>query len=154
MPRHRTAARQLILRQLIEEHPISSQDELVDLLASLGHRVTQATVSRDLRALGAVKRLDPEVGERYAMPAGRQPESMQELARRMRDFVIHLGASGNLVLLRTPPGSAGSVAAALDAAALEGVLGTLGGDDTVMVVAREPTGGPALLERLRAILES
>ncbi|MEM1203319.1 MAG: arginine repressor [Acidobacteriota bacterium] len=154
MNRNRAAARALILRRLVTERRIDSQDELVRLLAERGHRVTQATVSRDLTAIGAEKILDGD-GERYVLSAvGAADASLQELSRRMREFVLDIGHSANLVVIRTPPGTAGSVAASLDGASLEDVLGTLGGDDTVLVVSRDSDGGAALARRLRSIMET
>lgn len=157
MSRRRSAARLLIVRRLLEERAISSQEELVRLLAEQGHAVTQATVSRDLQSLGATKIIDAEARERYTLPAEAEGDAdslERELVRRMGQFVVDIDASGNLVVIKTPPGSAGAVAAALDAVGRADVLGTLCGDDTIMVVARDAAGGPALAERLRSLMGS
>ena len=152
MAKSRAAARALILRRLLKEREIGSQEELVALLGQAGHHVTQATVSRDLSALGAEKQLRSS-GEVYALPDERSPKTRFELARRMREFVVDMGHSANNVILKTPPGAGGTVAAALDAANLEEVLGSVTGDDTVLVVTRDPNGGEELVRRLRDILE-
>lgn len=146
----------MILRRLLTEHTVGSQDELVRLLAREGHKITQATVSRDLQVLGATKVLDPTAGERYALPAASESaadQQEQELARRMKQFVVKIGSSGNIVMLETPPGSAGPVAAALDAVDRDDVLGTIGGDDTIMVVASRADGGADLEREFRKLLE-
>jgi transcriptional regulator of arginine metabolism len=146
----------MILRRLLTEHTVGSQEQLVQLLAREGHKITQATVSRDLQVLGATKVLDPAVGERYALPAASESaadQQEQELARHMKQFVVKIGSSGNIVMLETPPGSAGPVAAALDAIGHQDVLGTIGGDDTIMVVARRADGGPDLEREFRKLLE-
>ncbi|MEM9555793.1 MAG: arginine repressor [Acidobacteriota bacterium] len=157
MSRRKSGARALLLRRLLAEQPIDSQDRLVDLLAERGHQVTQATVSRDLAALGALKILDDEGLERYVVPpVGADPgdEAITLLARRLREFVHTIDHSANNLVLKTEVGSAGPVAAALDAAALDDVLGTVGGDDTILVVTRAPDGAAPLARRLRELLET
>ena len=155
MNRRRATARSLILRRLLAERAIHSQEELVRLLAEHGHRVTQATVSRDLMALGAEK-VVRQGEERYVLadspPPARAAE--RELRRRMKEFVIEIGHSLNNVVLTTPPGAAGSVAVALDRALLPEVLGTLGGDDTVLIVTRRGDGGAGVARRLKELMET
>lgn len=153
MAKSRAAARSLILRRLLKEREVGSQEELVSLLAAEGHRVTQATVSRDLAALGADKR-PWGAGERYVLPDERTPRKLGELARRMREFVVDMGFSANNVVLKTPPGAGGTVAAAVDAAELDDVLGSVTGDDTVLIVTRDANGGEALVNKLRELLET
>jgi transcriptional regulator of arginine metabolism len=131
----RTAERRRLVRALIESGPLASQQALIDALAARGHTITQATASRDLRALGAVK------GPRgYELVDGRHSDAA-DLARTVADFCEKITPSGNLVVLRTPPGAAHLLGAAIDAASLEGVAGTVAGDDTVLVVAAEGTTG-------------
>lgn len=133
----RAAARRRAIRSMLRERRITSQEQLVELLAEAGHPVTQATVSRDLRAVGAVK---SPVGEgRYRLVDG--PAGDGELAQALGEFALGMAPSGNLVVIRTPPGAAQVVAGAIDRAGLEGVLGTVAGDDTVLVVAEERRGG-------------
>ncbi len=140
-----TAARRRLIRNLILERVIHSQAELVELLATQGHVVTQATVSRDLQVIGAAKHGNDRylIGGRIA--AG---EARAYLARTVDEFVESIQASGNLVVLRTPPGAAQVVAAAVDGAALTDVLGTVAGDDTVMVVVSERSSGLRLAAEL------
>ena len=146
------ASRRRALRRLIAEHAVHSQEDLLRLLAARGHRVSQSTVSRDLEAIGAHKVQEGSGPTRYAvegLPAAHSPELAAALALHMTG----LAASGNLVVLHTPPGTADLVALALDQAGLPGVLGTVAGDDTVLVVAAEGTSGAALAQTLEEIAE-
>jgi transcriptional regulator of arginine metabolism len=146
------ASRRRALRRLISEHPVPSQEELLRLLAAAGHRVSQSTVSRDLEAIGAQKVRGIGGSAHYAV-GDPPPAHTPELAAALAFHVTGLAASGNLVVLHTPPGTADLVALALDQAALPGVLGTVAGDDTVLVVAAEGTSGAALAKTLERIAE-
>jgi transcriptional regulator of arginine metabolism len=135
--------RQHRISKLLEEQPVSSQSQLVELLAADGVVATQATVSRDLEELGAVKVRIPGGTLAYAIPdhAKERAGPDDHLRRVMVDFVVEVAHSGNLVVLRTPPGSAHVVGSALDRAGLNDVLGTVAGDDTLLVVCSEHIGG-------------
>lgn len=137
-----TAARRRAIRRLVAKHPVRSQAELVSELRSLGFPVTQATVSRDLAALGVSKD-----GRSYGF-RGRGSVDNDYLARTISSYVESFASSGNLVVLRTPPGAAQVVAAALDGSDVEGVLGTVAGDDTVLVISDQADGGQTLALRL------
>ncbi|MGI5149236.1 arginine repressor [Plantactinospora sp. CA-294935] len=150
------AARHARIVDLIRERAIRSQTELADLLADGGVQVTQATLSRDLEELGAVKvrggdgpavYLIPEDGKRPLRDAEQAPA---RLIRLLRELLNGVDSSGNIAVLRTPPGAAQYLASALDRAGLPEVVGTIAGDDTILVVAREVTGGAALGEKLSA----
>jgi len=137
-----TAKRRRRIRKLLGEGSITSQAELVDLLQGEGFPVTQATVSRDLDALGAVKTRNADGSVEYTTAASPQELSEAEirLRRAVNDFVDEIVVSGNLVVVRTPPGAAHLVAGAIDAAQVDGVLGTVAGDDTLLVVASAASG--------------
>lgn len=154
MNRSRAAARLMILRRLLTERQIGSQEELVTLLAERGHTVTQATVSRDLANLGAVKIRGEEGHDVYSLPATSvsDSEAMVVLGRRMQEFALSIDYSLNIVVLKTVPGAGPTVAAALDEVSLDLILGTIGGDDTVLIVSKAADGS-ALAQRLRDILE-
>ena len=145
--------RQHRLARLLEEQPVSNHPQLVDLLAAEGIAATQATVSRDLDELGAVKVRVPGGVSVYAipeLPSDRvAPEN--QLKRVMGEWVVEVAPSANLVVLRTPPGSAHVVASALDRTGLSDVAGTVAGDDTVLVVAAEGTTGADLAGSLRTL---
>jgi transcriptional regulator of arginine metabolism len=142
--------RQHRISRLLEQHPVTSQTQLVDLLASDGVVATQATVSRDLDDLGAIKVRVPGGETVYAIPELPKEQVAPEdhLRRVFGDWVVEVAHSGNLVVLRTPPGSAHVVGSALDRAGLSEVIGTVAGDDTLIVVAAEGVGGAKLATRL------
>jgi len=148
------ARRQHLLGRILAEHAVTSQDQLVDLLAGEGVVATQATVSRDLEEVGAVKVRVPG-SDRLVYAIAELPRDQlvpeDHLRRVLGEWVVEVGSSGNLVVVRTPPGSAHVVASALDRSGLEGVLGTVAGDDTVLIVAAEQAGGAALAARLAEI---
>jgi transcriptional regulator of arginine metabolism len=133
------AQRQHRIVKLLEQHTVTSQTQLVDLLAHDGVHATQATVSRDLEDLGAVKVRLRGGDAAYAIPElpSEQVAPNEHLRRVLGEWVVEVAPSGNLVLLRTPPGSAHVVASALDRSGLDGVLGTVAGDDTLLVVVAE-----------------
>lgn len=139
------AARRRLIRRLVHAHRPARQNELVDLLADEGFTVTQATVSRDLDALGAAKARDEEGGH-YVIPLF-PPVEAGAGTELVAEFVDEIAASGNLVVLKTPPGAAHMVAGAIDRANVEGVVGTVAGDDTVLVVAPDGAGSAELAKR-------
>lgn len=142
--------RQHRVARLLEEQVVSSQAQLVELLATEGVIATQATVSRDLEELGAVKVRIPGGSTAYAIPehARDRPVPEDHLRRVMGDFVVEVRSSANLVVLRTPPGSAHVVGSALDRASLPDVIGTVAGDDTVLVVCSESVEGASIAGEL------
>jgi transcriptional regulator of arginine metabolism len=158
MPTDRSTVRQTILRRLLEGEEITTQQQLREQLVQRGHHVAQTTISRDLTAIGAHKVTDVS-GAHYTLSSGNpgDPASLRAVAERMRLFVVSIEASGNLVIVKTPPGSAHSVAVALDATspgAIPELLGTIAGDDTMFVAARPPFDGAVLAARLSSIMES
>jgi transcriptional regulator of arginine metabolism len=147
-------ARQHRIAQLLEQHQVTNQGQVVELLAAEGVSATQATVSRDLDDLGAIKVRLPGVGETvYAVPELPKDQIAPEdhLRRVLGDWLVDVAHSLNIVVLRTPPGSAHVVASALDRAGLADICGTVAGDDTILVVAREEVGGPAVADQLRGL---
>ncbi len=143
--------RQQAIARLIGQHEVTNQGQLVDLLADEGITAAQATVSRDLDDLGAIKVRVPGGATVYAVPefAPERVAPLDQLRRVMGEWVAEVTHSGNLVVVRTPPGCAHVVASALDRSSVEGLLGTVAGDDTMMCVATEPVGGEQLAATLR-----
>jgi len=143
--------RQQLVARLVAQHAVTNQPQLVELLAGEGIQATQATVSRDLEDLGAVKVRVPGGDTVYAIPefepARLAPED--QLRRVMGEWVAEVRSSGPMVVVRTPPGCAHVVASALDRSGLEGLVGTVAGDDTIFCVAAESIGGAGLATRLR-----
>jgi len=145
--------RQHRIGQILEQHQVSSQTQLVELLAAAGVEATQATVSRDLEEIGAVKVRAAGGESVYAVPElpRDRPAPEDHLRRVLGDWVVEVDSSANLVIVRTPPGSAHVVASALDRAGLDDIVGTVAGDDTVLVVAAENVGGGGVARRLRLL---
>ena len=143
--------RQHRISRMLANQAVTSQEQLVGLLADDGIESTQATVSRDLDDIGAVKVRVPGGESVYAIPEhpADRVVPMDQLRRVMGEWVVEVESSGNLVVLRTPPGSAHVVASALDRTGIEGSIGTVAGDDTLMVVAAEGTAGSDLAATLR-----
>lgn len=151
------AGRHARIVELVTQRAVRSQAELATLLAAEGIEVTQATLSRDLDELGAVKLRRAHGGAPvYVIPQDGSPVWAVEggtvrLARLLSELLVSADASGNLAVLRTPPGAAQFLASALDRAALADVVGTIAGDDTVAVIAREPVTGAELARRMMAL---
>jgi transcriptional regulator of arginine metabolism len=143
--------RQQAIARLIQQHEVTNQAQLVDLLGDEGISATQATVSRDLEDLGAVKVRVPGGATVYAVPefAPERVAPLDQLRRVMGEWVAEVTHSENLVVIRTPPGCAHVVASALDRSGIDGLLGTVAGDDTMLCVATEPVGGAQLAATLR-----
>lgn len=145
--------RQHRITKLLEARAVGSQGQLVDLLAAEGIEATQTTVSRDLEELGAVKVRLPGGDGAYALPElpTQQIAPGDHLRRVLGEWAVEVTSSQNLVVIRTPPGCAHVVGSALDRSGLDGLLGSVAGDDTVLVVVAEPHHGAAFAARLAAL---
>jgi transcriptional regulator of arginine metabolism len=154
-------ARHRQIVEILRRTPVRSQVELAQLLTAEDVVVTQATLSRDLVELGAVKVRHGEGGLVYAVPGeggdrtawgGIEQEMLDSrLARLCEELLVTAEASANLVVLHTPPGAAQFLASAIDHSVLPDVLGSIAGDDTVLVVTRDPLGGDAVAARFLAL---
>ena len=152
-----------LIVDLLSTHEVRSQPELLDLLLEQGVTVTQATLSRDLVELDAVRvrahsgalvyAVPAEGGDRRPTAPGETAASGHRLQRLLAELLVSADASGNLVVLRTPPGAAQFLASALDKVEFGEVLGTIAGDDTVLLIGREPAGGDDLARRLLALAQ-
>ncbi|MEU7984634.1 arginine repressor [Streptosporangium canum] len=152
-------ARQARIAELLERQPVRSQPDLARLLLESGVEVTQATLSRDLDELGALKLRAEDGSLVYALPGeggGRIPlarlgsgeSPAARLGRLAEELLVSAEASANLVIVRTPPGAAQFLASAIDHADWKSILGTVAGDDTILVISRDPMGGEAVAEAL------
>lgn len=144
--------RQTSITRLIGDHEVTSQPELIEHLATEGIEATQATVSRDLEDIGAIKVRVPSGNTVYAIPelAPDRIAPLDQLRRVMGEWVGEVAQSANIVILRTPPGCAHVVASALDRSRIDGMLGTVAGDDTMFCVSADPDGA-ALAAHLKQL---
>ncbi|MFV9453243.1 arginine repressor [Rhodococcus sp. NM-2] len=151
------AGRQARIVAILSNNPVRSQTELAALLAAEGIDATQATLSRDLEELGAVKLRAADGGAGvYVVPEDGNPVrgvsgGTDRLSRLLGELLVSTDASGNMAVLRTPPGAAHYLASALDRASLPDVVGTIAGDDTILVVAREPLSGAELAAKIESL---
>lgn len=139
------------LHRLLREGRAASQDDLVRELRAAGHEVTQTTVSRDLREIGAIK-VRTEGGLAYRLPddvpgAAEGEFTARNLVRVLSEFAVDIRPAGTLVVVTTPPGHAGAVARALDLAPAREVMGTLAGDDTIFVATADVGTAKRLAKR-------
>jgi len=161
-PTTKNARHQLVV-ELLASHEVRSQPELLELLGAHGVQVTQATLSRDLVELDAVRvrahsgalvyAVPGEGGDRRPAAPGETAAAGHRLGRLLADLLVSADASANLVVLRTPPGAAQFLASAMDKVEYADVLGTIAGDDTVLVMSRAPSGGEEIARRLLALAQ-
>lgn len=157
---HSRTARQRRIVEILGRERVRSQAELLEVLATDGIEVTQATLSRDLLELGAEKvrsgralvyAVPGEGGDRTARPAAAADEVSNRLRRLCEELLVTATATGNLVVVRTPPGAASYLASAVDHSVLEGVVGSIAGDDTIMVVTTGASRSRTVAARLLAL---
>ena len=157
------AARQQLMIDLLGRNAVRSQGDLVDLLDAQGVVATPSTVSRDLVELDAVRVRNQNGTLVYAVPAeggDRTPRAAEDsaaahnrLQRLSRELLVSAVASANLVVLRTPPGAAQFLASAIDHVAQPDLLGTIAGDDTVLLICRDPRGGNEIAQRFTTLAD-
>jgi transcriptional regulator of arginine metabolism len=145
--------RQRVILELVQTTPVSSQEELKRLLATRGCQVTQATLSRDLRDLG-LARVSTEDGVRYVVPDAFGEDSRPPLDATLAQFLGSIDGVGELIVLHTLPGGAQPVAEAIDAEEWPEVLGTIGGENTILIVCRSPEARVKVMKRIQEIAET
>jgi len=145
--------RQGAILRLVQERALSTQEELAEALRDSGFDAVQGTVSRDVAQLGLVKVRDASGRLVYALPGAADLDRLSELTSALRRWAMSLEASANLLVIRTPPGHANALARTIDEARLPDVLGTVAGDDTIMVIAHDGVEGSSIERDLRHHLE-
>jgi transcriptional regulator of arginine metabolism len=145
--------RQGAILRLVQQRELGTQAEVAEALRSEGFDAVQTTVSRDIAQLGLVKTRGAEGRLVYALPGAADLDRLSELTSALRRWAITLDATGNLAVIKTPPGFANALARAIDEAYLPDVIGTVAGDDTIFVAAREGLTGAELADELRHHLE-
>ena len=155
---HTKVARQEMIKDWITQGSIHSQLEIVDRLKNSGFDVTQATVSRDLEDIVAVRVRDSQGDPNYRINQESIDEPLSKLSLLISDLLVDVKSSGNLTVLRTPPGGAQLLASALDRASRAGtvpqIIGTIAGDDTVLVVSSESDGAAQNAQLLLSLAQS
>jgi transcriptional regulator of arginine metabolism len=148
----RKSERHAAIRELVQQHRVTSQEQLRELLVDRNFDVTQATLSRDIRELRLVKIPSPEGGTHYTLP----PESWDQrppIAGLLPTLYLGAEGTGNLIIVRTLAGGAQAIAEALDWEEWPEVMGTLGGDDSILIVLRHPSYLDAVVQRLEALAQ-
>jgi transcriptional regulator of arginine metabolism len=145
--------RQGAILRLVQQRELGTQAEVADALRSEGFDAVQTTVSRDIAQLGLVKTRGAEGRLVYALPGAADLDRLTELTSALRRWAITLDATGNLAVVKTPPGYANALARAIDEANLPDAVGTVAGDDTIFIAAREGLTGAELADELRHHLE-
>ncbi len=143
------AQRQAAILKLIYHQRVQSQEQLRELLSAAGMDVTQATLSRDIRELRLAKVPHPDGGSTYAVPSAQTETLRPPLHQLLPTLLLSLDGVGNLLVAKTPAGSANALTEALDAQGWPEVVGTIAGDNTILIIARSEKARRALAERLR-----
>ncbi|MCB1246052.1 MAG: arginine repressor [Acidimicrobiia bacterium] len=146
--RQETAERRRVVRSLLAAGGIETQSDLLDALGERGFNVTQATVSRDLTAIGAT-RVDRDGTTVYTLGSGPVGAALADLHHAIDEYVERVSLSGNLIVMTVPPGAAHLVASRIDGAPIDGILGTVAGDDTILIVADEAVGALTVARRIQ-----
>ena len=146
------AKRQALIREIVENQSIQTQEELADALRQRGMVVTQATVSRDIKEMHLLKVLSEEGGYRYATMDKSEQGMNDRLIRMLSDSVVDMNSANNLILIHTLPGSAHVAGEAVDSLHWPEVLGTIAGDNTILVIARSNEDVDAVMRRFRSIV--
>lgn len=146
--------RQLAIRQVISRSIVSNQEKLLEMLRDKGYDLTQATLSRDLKALGVAKIPDPQLGYVYRISESRSVENQIETSsvNYLADGFINMQVSGNLAVIKTLPGYASSIAIMIDKAGIWEIMGTIAGDDTILIILREGINRTHLKNALLSVL--
>lgn len=146
------AKRQALIREIVENQSIQTQEELADALAAHGMVVTQATVSRDIKEMHLLKVLSEEGGYRYATMDKSEQGMNERLIRMLADSVVDMSSANNLIVIHTLPGSAHVAGEAVDSLHWPEVLGTIAGDNTILVIVRSNEDVDGVLRRFRSII--
>ena len=146
------AKRQALIREIVENQSIQTQEELADALAAHGMVVTQATVSRDIKEMHLLKVLSEEGGYRYATMDKSEQGMNERLIRMLADSVVDMSSANNLIVIHTLPGSAHVAGEAVDSLRWPEVLGTIAGDNTILVIVRSNEDVEPVMRRFRALV--
>ncbi|GIO83644.1 arginine repressor [Paenibacillus faecis] len=144
--------RHIKIREIITNREIETQDELVDALRSSGFQVTQATVSRDIKELMLIKVPTDDGRYKYSMPTAQRYNPVQKLQRALVDSFVHIDHTGNLVVVKCLPGTANSVAVLIDNMEWPDLLGTICGDDTILMICRSEEYALFIIDQIMSFI--
>ncbi|PGS56153.1 transcriptional regulator AhrC/ArgR [Bacillus sp. AFS041924] len=145
--------RHIKIREIIAKNEVETQDELVQSLRDLGFKVTQATISRDIKELHLVKVPLPDGRYKYSLPADQRFNPLQKLKRLLIDSFIKIDSSSHLIVMKTLPGNANAVGALIDHLEWSEIMGTICGDDTILIICRTPEDAEDLKEKFIDMLQ-
>ncbi|CAM3222937.1 MULTISPECIES: transcriptional regulator AhrC/ArgR [Paenibacillus] len=140
--------RHIKIREIISQNEIETQDDLVEALRKSGFQVTQATVSRDIKELLLIKIPMDDGRYKYSLPTDQRYNPIQKLKRALVDNFLHIDHTNNLVVMKCLPGTANSIAALLDNIEWTEVMGTICGDDTILIICRTESNSVTVIERI------
>ncbi|MBY0203832.1 transcriptional regulator ArgR [Paenibacillus polysaccharolyticus] len=140
--------RHIKIREIISQNEIETQDDLVEALRQAGFQVTQATVSRDIKELLLIKIPMDDGRYKYSLPTDQRYNPIQKLKRALVDNFLHIDHANNLVVMKCLPGTANSIAALLDNIEWTEVMGTICGDDTILIICRTEDNSVTVIERI------
>lgn len=144
--------RHIKIREIIAHNDIETQDELVEFLRNLGYNVTQATVSRDIKELHLVKVPTNDGRYKYSLPADQRFNPQQKLKRTLMDSFVSIDQADNLLVMKTMPGNAHAIGALIDNLDWHDVLGTICGDDTILIICRSKVSADEASQRFLDML--
>lgn len=144
--------RHIKIREIITNNDIETQDELVDLLKGMGFNVTQATVSRDIKELHLVKVPMIDGRYKYSLPADQRFNPLQKLKRALMDAFVKIDSAGHMLVMKTLPGNANAIGALIDNLDWDEVLGTICGDDTILIICRTSNDTDSITQRFLDML--
>ncbi|MCL7746153.1 transcriptional regulator AhrC/ArgR [Halalkalibacter alkaliphilus] len=144
--------RHIKIRDIIVNNEVETQDDLVEQLRREGYNVTQATVSRDIKELHLVKVPMLDGRYKYSLPADQRFNPLQKLKRALMDSFVSIDRSDNLIVMKTLPGNANSIGALIDNLDWTEVMGTICGDDTILIICKNKEEGPAITQRFLEML--
>ncbi|MCY8104162.1 arginine repressor ArgR [Bacillus mojavensis] len=144
--------RHIKIREIITSNEIETQDELVDMLKQDGYKVTQATVSRDIKELHLVKVPTNNGSYKYSLPADQRFNPLSKLKRSLMDAFVKIDSASHMIVLKTMPGNAQAIGALMDNLDWDEIMGTICGDDTILIICRTPEDTYGVKSRLLELL--
>lgn len=140
--------RHIKIREIITNNEVETQDELVEALRSAGYNVTQATVSRDIKELHLIKVPLNDGRYKYSMPSEQKFNPLHKLRRALSDHFVHIDSSENLVVMKSSPGTANTIGALIDHIEWPEVMGTICGDDTILIICKTKGQGQKVVDQI------